>query len=82
MVRVARTREEFLAHLDAVVAAGPCPDGTAARVRRVTPEGWDARLGRVLELVRQRLDRGPAGSDAQPAWQPAEAGAEAPSAAP
>jgi glycosyltransferase involved in cell wall biosynthesis len=61
VVRIARTYDEYLAHLDAVVASGNVPAEAARRVERVTPEGWDARLRAVLEVVRQRL-----AADAEP----------------
>jgi len=57
VVRIARTPEEFLVQLDAVVAAGPCAAESARRVARVTPEGWDARLQQVLDVVEARLAR-------------------------
>jgi glycosyltransferase involved in cell wall biosynthesis len=54
VVRLARSREEFLAQLDAAVA-----DRSAAeverRVARVAAESWDARLWSVLDVVASRL---------------------------
>ena len=55
VVRIARTREEYLAHLDAVIAAGPSESESERRIARVAPEGWDARLSQVLEIVEANL---------------------------
>jgi glycosyltransferase involved in cell wall biosynthesis len=51
VVRVTRSREEFLAQLDAAVAEGHSPAESDRRVARVASEGWDARLRWVLALV-------------------------------
>lgn len=55
VVRIARTREEFLAKLSEVIAAGPCEADVRNRVERVTRESWDARLRTVLDVVRGQL---------------------------
>jgi glycosyltransferase involved in cell wall biosynthesis len=58
VVRVARTRAEFLEQLDAAVA-DRSPAAVERRVARVAVESWDARLRSVLEVVEGRLqDRG------------------------
>jgi hypothetical protein len=58
VVRIARSRHEFLTQLDAAIAAGPQPAEVALRVSRVTPESWDARLRAVMEIVREHMTPG------------------------
>jgi glycosyltransferase involved in cell wall biosynthesis len=58
VVRVAHSREDFLAHLDAAVA-DRSPDEARRRVARVAPESWDARLRSVLDVVERQLQGGP-----------------------
>jgi hypothetical protein len=66
VVRIARTREEFLAHLDEVVAAGPCPEEVQRRLDRVAREGWEARLQIVMTVLRSRLNDRPTPDPAAP----------------
>lgn len=56
VVEIARSREEFLAKLDAVLARGDSPGDVRRRVERVTGEGWEARLDAVMKIVSSRLD--------------------------
>ena len=52
VVEIARSREVFLAKLDEALSR---PDGLALqRLTRVSAEGWDARLEKVLECVATR----------------------------
>jgi glycosyltransferase involved in cell wall biosynthesis len=67
VVRIARTREEFLAQLDAAVAEGARPAEVERRVARVVSEGWDARLRRVLNLVDGQATA-PRGAEDVPGW--------------
>jgi glycosyltransferase involved in cell wall biosynthesis len=55
VVEIARSREEFLAKLDRVLAAPPSAEDVRRRMGRVAAEGWDARLRRVFEVVNDRL---------------------------
>jgi glycosyltransferase involved in cell wall biosynthesis len=55
VVRVARSAEDFLTHLDAAVAERTSPEEVQRRLDRVAPESWDSRLGRVLDVVRGHL---------------------------
>jgi glycosyltransferase involved in cell wall biosynthesis len=59
VVRIARSPEEYLAQLDAAVAEGVTPEGVNRRVNRVTPEGWGAKLQRVVDVVRATASAGP-----------------------
>jgi glycosyltransferase involved in cell wall biosynthesis len=51
VVNIARSPEEFLAHLDRVLAGPPSPADVARRLARVTAEGWPARVNRVIETL-------------------------------
>jgi glycosyltransferase involved in cell wall biosynthesis len=57
VVRIAHSREEFLAHLDAAIADGSPAAEAERRVARVAQEGWDARLRRVMEIVARNTPR-------------------------
>lgn len=54
-VRIGRTREEFLAHLDAAVATGLDDAQLAAQAALVSTMTWDANIRRVVEVVEGRL---------------------------
>jgi glycosyltransferase involved in cell wall biosynthesis len=64
VVELAHSREEFLAKLDVVVARPESAADACRRMARVANESWDARLGRVLEIVEQSLAR--VGDEVQP----------------
>jgi glycosyltransferase involved in cell wall biosynthesis len=55
VVRIAHSREQFLAHIDAVVTEPSLPQEVRRRVDRVACESWDVRLLSVLEHVNRRL---------------------------
>jgi glycosyltransferase involved in cell wall biosynthesis len=55
-VEVARSREEYLAKLDAVLSRPPAPADTRRRLGRVAAEGWDARLHQVYQVVTEHLE--------------------------
>lgn len=55
VVRIARTREQFLEQLDEAVQGQPSPSETQRRVVRVAQESWDTRLCTVLDIVKSRL---------------------------
>lgn len=55
VVEIAHSREEFLAKLDAAVHESPSEEATQRRMRRVAPEGWDARLNEVWDTVKRGL---------------------------
>jgi len=57
VVRIARTREDFLAQLDSAVADRGSPGEIQRRVARVAPESWDARLRQVMEVVQGQMGR-------------------------
>lgn len=54
-VRIGRSREEFLAQLDAAVSAGLTDAERAAQTALASTMTWDANLRRVLERVEGRL---------------------------
>jgi glycosyltransferase involved in cell wall biosynthesis len=54
-VRIARTREEFLAHLDAAVTSGLTETQLAAQSTLVATMTWDANIRRVVEIVEGQL---------------------------
>jgi glycosyltransferase involved in cell wall biosynthesis len=51
VVRIARSKEDFLAYLDALVASPPSSAEIAAFAQRVEPESWDTRLRAVMNIV-------------------------------
>jgi glycosyltransferase involved in cell wall biosynthesis len=51
VVRIARTREAFLAELDAALARPSTAEEVRRRMERVAVESWDARLEQVMSLV-------------------------------
>jgi len=55
-VRIGRTREEMLAHLD-VAVAGLTPAELAAQSALASTMTWDASLRRVIERVEARLGK-------------------------
>jgi glycosyltransferase involved in cell wall biosynthesis len=55
LVEIARSRKEFLAKLDTVLARGHSADETRRRMDRVASESWDVRLTDVLEIVKQQI---------------------------
>ena len=57
-VRIGRTREELLAHLDAAVEVGLTPAEIAAQTALASTMTWDANLRRVIERVEFLLGRG------------------------
>ncbi len=57
-VRIGRSREELLAHLDAAVDVGLTPAEIAAQTALASTMTWDANLRRVFERVESHLDRG------------------------
>lgn len=57
LVSIAKTREEFLAHLDQAVTTGLSPDEIAAHTRRAATMTWNARLEEVMRVVRETLAR-------------------------
>lgn len=54
-VRIGRSREEMLAHLDAAVGAGLARGQIEAQTALASTMTWDANLRRVLERVEARL---------------------------
>jgi glycosyltransferase involved in cell wall biosynthesis len=54
-VRIGRTREEMLAHLDAAVDNGLTPAQVEAQTALVSTMTWDANLRRVLARVEAKL---------------------------
>jgi glycosyltransferase involved in cell wall biosynthesis len=54
VVDIARTREEFLARLDAALARPPEPAEIQRRMDRVAVTSWDARLREVMEVVHRQ----------------------------
>jgi glycosyltransferase involved in cell wall biosynthesis len=56
-VRIAKSSEEMLAHLDAVVPVGLSRDELEAQLALASTMTWDANLRRVLERVEARLER-------------------------
>lgn len=59
-VRIGRTRDELLAHLDASVAGGLGAAEVAAQTALASTMTWDANLKKVLERVEARIEPGPA----------------------
>ena len=57
-VRIGRSREELLAHLDAAVEVGLTPREVAAQTALASTMTWDANLRRVIERVEAGLARG------------------------
>jgi len=57
-VRIGRTREEMLAHLDAAVGTGLTSAEIQAQTALASTMTWDATLRRVLDRVEARLDVG------------------------
>jgi glycosyltransferase involved in cell wall biosynthesis len=55
VVEIARSREEFLARLDAVLARPSSRAEVQRRMERVAATSWDARLEEVLAVVNQKL---------------------------
>jgi glycosyltransferase involved in cell wall biosynthesis len=55
VVRIADSREEFLAGLDELLARAPTEAEVRERMGRVAPESWDARLRGVLGIVDEHL---------------------------
>jgi len=55
LVRIGRSREELLAHLDAAVATGLSPADLAAQNALASTMTWDANIRRVVERVEQAL---------------------------
>ncbi len=56
-VRIGRSREELLAHLDAAVEVGLTPSDVAAQTALASTMTWDANLRRVIERVESLLER-------------------------
>jgi glycosyltransferase involved in cell wall biosynthesis len=54
-VRIGRTREEMLSHLDAAVGAGLTQAELEAQTALASTMTWDANLRRVLDRVERRL---------------------------
>jgi glycosyltransferase involved in cell wall biosynthesis len=54
-VRIGRSRDELLAHLDAAVAEGLDPARLEAQTALAATMTWDANLRRVIERVEERL---------------------------
>ena len=57
-VRIGRSREALLAHLDAAVEAGMTPAEVSAQTALASTMTWDANLRRVIERVELLLGRG------------------------
>jgi glycosyltransferase involved in cell wall biosynthesis len=57
VVEVARSREEFLAKLDAILAQPDSAFETQKRMERVASEGWDGRLQEVIRKVQNELEK-------------------------
>jgi glycosyltransferase involved in cell wall biosynthesis len=55
VVEIARSREEYLAKLDAVLSGPPSPAMVRRRLERVAAESWDSRLREVLDVVTEHL---------------------------
>lgn len=51
VVSIARSRDQFLAHLDSAIAAGHSAEQVGRRMARIASSSWDARAERLLELV-------------------------------
>ncbi len=56
-VRIGRSREEMLAHLDAAITAGLTPAEVEAQTALASTMTWDANLRRVLERVEAELEK-------------------------
>ena len=56
-VRIGRSREELLAHLDDAVEIGMTPADIAAQTALASTMTWDANLRRVIERVESHLRR-------------------------
>ena len=54
-VRIGRSREEMLAHLDAAVGVGLTPAQVEAQTALASTMTWDANLRRVIDRVEARL---------------------------
>lgn len=57
-VRIGRSREDLLAHLDDAVEIGMTPADIAAQTALASTMTWDANLRRVIERVESHLRRG------------------------
>jgi glycosyltransferase involved in cell wall biosynthesis len=57
-VRIGRSREEMLAHLDAAVSKGLTRAEGEAQAALASTMTWDANIRRVVERVEERLARG------------------------
>jgi glycosyltransferase involved in cell wall biosynthesis len=55
VVRIARTREEYLREIDNALANPSTPDEIARRMARVSCETWDGRLNLVMKVVQRQL---------------------------
>jgi glycosyltransferase involved in cell wall biosynthesis len=53
VIEIALSHTEFLAKLDAVLSRPSTPDEIQKRLDRVANESWDARVERILKIVRQ-----------------------------
>lgn len=51
VVRIGRSAEEFLRHLDEAIANGTDADAVRARIARVAPSTWEARTEAALSIV-------------------------------
>ena len=56
-VRIGRSREDLLAHLDAAVEVGMTPADIAAQTALASTMTWDANLRRVIDRVESLLGR-------------------------
>jgi glycosyltransferase involved in cell wall biosynthesis len=55
VVSIARSREDFLAQLDAALARPSSTIDIERRMRRVAGESWDSRMEGILEVVNRHL---------------------------
>ena len=70
-VRIGRTREELLAHLDAAVESGLTRAEVEAQTALASTMTWDATLRRVQERVEAMLAGGGLGAPHRPrGWAP------------
>ena len=54
-VRIGRSRDEMLSHLDAAVGAGLTPAQVEAQTALASTMTWEANLRRVIDRVEARL---------------------------
>jgi hypothetical protein len=56
VVRIGRSKEEFLRHLDEALALPPTPAEVETFTSRVESESWDARMHSVMDVITHHLE--------------------------